>query len=381
MKKCIIISDSFKGSLSSSEICSIAEASMARFFPECVLCKVPVADGGEGTTACFQEACGGELVRLTVQGPFGDPVEAAYLRLPGGQAVIEMASAAGLPLVGSHKDPRKASTYGVGQLIRHAVEQGSRKILLGLGGSCTNDGGCGCAAALGVRFLDQDGRSFVPVGETLADIQSIDLSGTAFLRDVRLTAMCDIDNPMHGPNGAAYVYGPQKGADPETAAFLDRQLAALDETIRRELGRRVAEIPGAGAAGAFGAGMVAFFQAELRPGIEAVLDLVGFDDMLEDCDMVFTGEGRLDSQSVRGKVLSGVGRRAQRHGVPVIAIVGGVVEDAEAVCESGLGISAVFTTNRQAVSFEESRHASRQNYGYTFDNILRLIRLAQRAGH
>lgn len=380
MKKCIIISDSFKGSLSSSEICSIAEASMARFFPECTLCKVPVADGGEGTVACFREACGGELVTVTVRGPFGEPIDASYLQLPGGQAAIEMAAAAGLPLVGDRKDPRKASTYGVGQLIRHAVEHGSLKILLGLGGSCTNDGGCGCAAALGVRFLDQDGLPFVPVGETLADIQSIDLSGTAFLQDVQLTAMCDIDNPMHGPTGAAFVFAPQKGADPETAAFLDRQLMALDETIRRELGRRVADIPGAGAAGAFGAGMVAFFQAELRPGIEAVLDLVGFDDMLEGCDMVFTGEGRLDSQSVRGKVLSGVGRRAQRHGVPVVAIVGGVTQDTEAICESGLGISAVFTTNRQAVSFEESRHASRQNYRYTFDNILRLIRLAQQTG-
>ena len=382
MKKCIIISDSFKGTLSSSEICAIAEEAVSRFFPECTLCKVPVADGGEGTVACFQEACGGELVRLTVQGPFGEPVEAAYLQLPGGQAVVEMAAAAGLPLVGDRKDPRKASTYGVGQLIRHAAEQGNRKILLGLGGSCTNDGGCGCAAALGVRFLDQDGQSFIPVGETLADICSIDLSGTSYLRDVQLTAMCDIDNPMHGPTGAAYVFGPQKGADPETVAFLDIQLAALDETIRRELGRQVADIPGAGAAGAFGAGMVAFFQAQLRPGIEAVLDLVGFDDMLEGCDMVFTGEGRLDSQSLRGKVLSGVGKRARAHGVPVVAIVGGVTPDTEDVCDcQDAIISAIFTINRQAMDFEKSKGSSHQNYQRTFENILRLIQLAQHLAH
>ena len=382
MKKCIIISDSFKGTLSSSEICAIAEEAVGRFFPECTLCKVPVADGGEGTVACFQEACGGELVRLTVQGPFGEPVEAAYLQLPGGQAVVEMAAAAGLPLVGDRKDPRKASTYGVGQLIRHAAEQGNRKILLGLGGSCTNDGGCGCAAALGVRFLDQDGQSFVPVGETLADICSIDLSGTSYLRDVQLTAMCDIDNPMHGPTGAAYVFGPQKGADPETVAFLDSQLVSLDETIRRELGRQVADIPGAGAAGAFGAGMVAFFQAQLRPGIEAVLDLVGFDDMLEGCDMVFTGEGRLDSQSLRGKVLSGVGKRARAHGVPVVAIVGGVTPDTEDVCDcQDAIISAIFTINRQAMDFEKSKGSSHQNYQRTFENILRLIQLAQRLEH
>ena len=382
MKKCIIISDSFKGTLSSSEICAIAEEAVSRFFPECTLCKVPVADGGEGTVACFQEACGGELVRLTVQGPFGEPVEAAYLQLPGGQAVVEMAAAAGLPLVGDRKDPRKASTYGVGQLIRHAAEQGNRKILLGLGGSCTNDGGCGCAAALGVRFLDQDGQSFVPVGETLADICSIDLSGTSYLRDVQLTAMCDIDNPMHGPTGAAYVFGPQKGADPETVAFLDSQLVSLDETIRRELGRQVADIPGAGAAGAFGAGMVAFFQAQLRPGIEAVLDLVGFDDMLEGCDMVFTGEGRLDSQSLRGKVLSGVGKRARAHGVPVVAIVGGVTPDTEDVCDcQDAIISAIFTINRQAMDFEKSKGSSHQNYQRTFENILRLIQLAQHLAH
>ena len=382
MKKCIIISDSFKGTLSSSEICAIAEEAVSRFFPDCTLCKVPVADGGEGTVACFQEACGGELVRLTVQGPFGEPVEAAYLQLPGGQAVVEMAAAAGLPLVGDRKDPRKASTYGVGQLIRHAAEQGNRKILLGLGGSCTNDGGCGCAAALGVRFLDQDGQSFVPVGETLADICSIDLSGTSYLRDVQLTAMCDIDNPMHGPTGAAYVFGPQKGADPETVAFLNSQLASLDETIRRELGRQVADIPGAGAAGAFGAGMVAFFQAQLRPGIEAVLDLVGFDDMLEGCDMVFTGEGRLDSQSLRGKVLSGVGKRARTHGVPVVAIVGGVTPDTEDVCDcQDAIISAIFTINRQAMDFEKSKGSSHQNYQRTFENILRLIQLAQRLAH
>ena len=382
MKKCIIISDSFKGTLSSSEICAIAEEAVSRFFPECTLCKVPVADGGEGTVACFQEACGGELVRLTVQGPFGEPVEAAYLPLPGGPGVVDGAAAAGLPLVGDRKGPRKASTYGVGQLIRHAAEQGNRKILLGLGGSCTNDGGCGCAAALGVRFLDQDGQSFIPVGETLADICSIDLSVTSYLRDVQLTAMCDIDNPMHGPTGAAYVFGPQKGADPETVAFLDSQLVSLDETIRRELGRQVADIPGAGAAGAFGAGMVAFFQAQLRPGIEAVLDLVGFDDMLEGCDMVFTGEGRLDSQSLRGKVLSGVGKRARAHGVPVVAIVGGVTPDTEDVCDcQDAIISAIFTINRQAMDFEKSKGSSHQNYQRTFENILRLIQLAQRLAH
>ena len=377
MKKCIVVSDSFKGTLSSSEICSIAEGGIARFFPGCAVVKVPVADGGEGTVACFQEACGGQLVTVSVSDPFGEPIDAAYLQLPDGQAVIEMAAAAGLPLVDGRKDPRKASTYGVGQLVRHAIQQGNKKILLGLGGSCTNDGGCGCAAALGVRFLNQNGDSFIPVGETLADIQKIDLSDSIVPDDVQLTAMCDIDNPMHGPTGAAYVFGPQKGADAEMVRFLDQQLISLDQTIQRELGLQVADIPGSGAAGAFGAGMIAFFRASLQPGIEAVLDLVDFDHLLDGCDLVISGEGRLDSQSIRGKVLSGVGKRAKQHQVPVIAIVGGVTQDAEAVCDSNLGISAVFTTNRQAISFEESRKDSHQNYEYTFYNILRLIQLSQ----
>ena len=177
MKKCVVISDSFKGSLSSEEICEIAKQSFGKIFPACQLTAIPVADGGEGTAACFHEVCGGREVRVTVQGPYGQDMETAYLQLDGGRAVIEMASCAGLPLVSGCKDPCAASTYGVGQQIRHAVQQGNRQILLGLGGSCTNDGGCGCAAALGVRFLDGEGRSFIPVGGTLERIEHIDVSG------------------------------------------------------------------------------------------------------------------------------------------------------------------------------------------------------------
>ena len=188
MKKCIVISDSFKGTLSSKEICDIAEKNLKEFFPDCALVKVPVADGGEGTVACFYEACGGELITVPVQGPYGEPVEATYLRLKSGEAVVEMAAAAGLPQVGDRKNPCRTSTYGVGQLIRHAAEHGAREILLGLGGSCTNDGGCGCAAALGVRFCDTDGNVFVPVGETLSRIAKIECSGAeALLRDVKIT--------------------------------------------------------------------------------------------------------------------------------------------------------------------------------------------------
>ena len=376
MKKCIVISDSFKGSLSSGEICDIARACFAEVLPDCELTAIPVADGGEGTVDCFHQVCGGELVPVTVQDPFGQDMEAAYLRLDGGRAVIEMASSAGLPLVGDRRDPRITSTYGVGQQIRHAVEQGSTQILLGLGGSCTNDGGCGCAAALGVRFLDRAGQAFVPTGGTLDQIAHIDVSGARqLLQTVKLTAMCDIDNPMHGPTGASYIFGPQKGADPAMVEFLDGQLKALDAVIQRELHRAVADVPGAGAAGAFGAGILAFLDGTLCPGIEAVLDLVDFDGKLKDCDLVITGEGRFDSQSIRGKVVSGVSRRAKRQGVPVAVIAGSVAEDMESVsADPDSGVTAAFSINRQAMDYSESRPFSRRNYRYTLENLLRLMK-------
>ena len=376
MKKCIVISDSFKGSLSSGEICDIARACFAEALPDCELTAIPVADGGEGTVDCFHQVCGGELVPVTVQGPFGQDMEAAYLRLDSGRAVIEMASSAGLPLVGDRRDPRVTSTYGVGQQIRHAVEQGSTQILLGLGGSCTNDGGCGCAAALGVRFLDRAGQAFVPTGGTLDQIAHIDVSGARqLLQNVKLTAMCDIDNPMHGPAGAAYIFGPQKGADPAMVEFLDGQLKALDAVIQRELHRTVADVPGAGAAGAFGAGILAFLDGTLCPGIEAVLDLVDFDEKLKDCGLVITGEGRFDSQSIRGKVVSGISRRAKQQGVPVAVIAGSVAEEVESVsADPDSGITAVFSINRQAMDYSASRPFSRRNYRYTLENLLRLMK-------
>lgn len=290
-----------------------------------------------------------------------------------------MASAAGLPQVEDRKDPCKTTTYGVGQLIRHAVEAGNQNILLGLGGSCTNDGGCGCAAALGVQFLRADGSDFVPVGGTLSEVADIDTKeAEKLLAGVSLTAMCDIDNPLYGPTGAAYVFAPKKGADEATVVFLDGQLRALAGVIEAKLGRSVAALPGAGAAGGLGAGMVAFLGAQLRPGIEAVLDLVRFDARLDGCDLVLTGEGRLDTQSVRGKVISGVAKHAKEKSVPVVAIVGGVLPEVEDLCDDpALGLTAVFSINRQAMDFAQSRYASRENYTYTLNSILRLLRAAE----
>ena len=234
MKKCIVISDSFKGSLSSIEIGRIAEKSIREHFPDCEVLSVPAADGGEGTVDCFMEALGGERIVEPVTGPLGEPVNASYAVI-GDRAVIEMAAAAGLPLVGDRKNPAVTTTYGVGQQIKSAIERGVREIILGLGGSATNDAGCGCAAALGVKFYDADGKSFIPVGGTLKDIAKIDVSECKkLLAGVKITAMCDIDNPLCGETGAAYVFGPQKGADAEMVKMLDAGLSHLADSIERE---------------------------------------------------------------------------------------------------------------------------------------------------
>jgi glycerate kinase len=376
MKKCVVISDSFKGTLSSLEICAIARESVPRFFPDCQVVALPVADGGEGTVDCFVEAIGAERVGVEVSGPLGEKVQAAYAR-KGKQAVVEMAAAAGLPLAGPGNDPERATTFGVGQLIRHAVENGCTEILLGLGGSATNDGGCGCAAALGARFYDRQGRVFVPVGGTLDQIVQIDLTEVHRLLDgVRLTVMCDVKSPLYGPHGAAYVFAPQKGADREMVARLDDQLRAFDRTLQRQLGRSVAQIPGAGAAGGMGGGCVALLGAQLKPGIEAVLDLVDFDRHLEGADLVITGEGRLDSQSLQGKVVSGVAERTRAGGVPLVAIVGGIAEGAEAAYD--LGVTAIFGIDREAVALDQAAPKTRENYRRTLEDILRLIRALER---
>ena len=369
MRKIIVVSDSFKGTLSSSQIVAIAKDLIPACFPGCQVIGMPVAEGGEGTVDCFLEAIGGEKITVPVTGPWGEPIKGFYARI-GETAVVEMAAAAALPMVCDRKDPSRTTTWGVGELIRHAVEQGAKKIILGLGGSATNDGGCGCAAALGVRFLNSEGAAFTPVGATLKDIAALDCSeADALLRNVTVEVMCDIDNPLCGARGAAAVFAPQKGADAAMVAQLDAGLAHLAAVVQNQLGLSVAELPGAGAAGGFGAGAVAFLHAVLRPGIEVVLDFVGFDRQLDGCDLVITGEGRIDGQSMGGKVPIGVSRRAKKHGVPVIAIVGVVADDAEAVYDEG--ITAVFNTNRAALPFAEIKDRGETDYRRTLDDVLR----------
>lgn len=374
MRKYVVIPDSFKGCLSSGEICDIIAREIRRRDPEARVCALPVADGGEGTVDAFLGALGGEKVAVPCRDPYGRPLTAHYGLFPDGKtAVIEMAAAAGLPLVGEDRRVADTTTYGVGQLIAHALKRGAERIILGLGGSATNDGGCGAAAALGVEFLDAEGKAFVPVGGTLRRIAHIRVDGLLpALRQAEVIAMCDIDNPLCGESGAAAVFAPQKGADAATVRMLDEGLAHLAAVIEKDLGRSLLTLPGGGAAGGFGAGSVAFLGARLQMGIEAVLDLTDFDRLAADAYLVITGEGRLDSQSLRGKVVVGVARRARALGVPVVALVGSSETDIAAAYDAG--VTAVFPINPAPTTLSEALAHARTHLAFTAENVLRFAR-------
>ena len=373
MEKILLVPDSFKGTLSSRQVCQVMAGQLRRFFPQAQVKSIPVADGGEGSVEAFLAAAGGERRMLTVTGPFGEPVEAFYGILGDGRtAVIEMAACAGLPLAEGRLNPERATTYGVGELLLAAKEAGCTKAILGLGGSCTNDGGAGAAAALGAKFTRADGAAFVPSGGTLGEIAALDVSPVAqALQGMELTAMCDIDNPLYGEAGAAAVFAPQKGADAAMVARLDAGLRHLGQVSARCLGRDFSHLPGTGAAGGLGFGMAAFCGAQLRMGIDAVLDAVGFDSLLPGTDVVFTGEGKIDSQSARGKVVSGVAARCRKAGVPVVAVVGQIGQGFEEMYQQGL--TAVFSINRAAQPFAESRFHAGENLALTMENIARLL--------
>lgn len=376
MKKCVIIPDSFKGTLSSIEICEIIGTKVKEFYPECEIIKIPIADGGEGTVDCFLYFLGAKKVEVRVTGPYHEPLDCYYARKDN-TAIIEMAQAAGLPLVEKRKNPAITTTYGVGQIIRHAVKNGCTEIVIGLGGSCTNDAGAGAASALGVKFYDKGGKAFLPTGNTLSQIKKIDINDARkLLKNCSITAMCDIDNPMYGENGAACVFAPQKGADAEMVAQLDQNLRDLSGTITDNLGMDVSRLSGAGAAGAMGAGIVAFLGGSLKSGINTVLDLIHFEELIENADMIFTGEGKIDSQSLRGKAVIGISERAAKKNVPVVAVVGSIGEDAEKSYDKG--VSAIFSINRSPVDFEISRYQSKENLSATIDSILRLCNICQR---
>ena len=369
MKKILLIPDSFKGTMSSLEICGIMEAGIHRHYPEAEVVSIPVADGGEGSVDAFLQALGGEKVTVKAQDPYGQEIDSFYGILPDGTAVIEMAAAAGLPLVGENRHAEKTTTYGVGQLIKDALRNKCKKLIVGLGGSATNEGGCGAAAALGVRFINKHHESFVPVGETLKDITAIDMTGLdPLLKQVPIITMCDIDNPLCGPHGASAVFGPQKGADAECVEMLDNGLHHMADIIRRDLEKDVLLLPGSGAAGGMGGGMAAFFDSRLQPGIETVLDTVHFNKLLESADLVISGEGKIDTQSLRGKVVIGVARRAKQSHVPLIAVVGDIGGDIQKAYDEG--VTGIFSINRVALPYEQLKLRAKEDLRLTVENIM-----------
>jgi glycerate kinase len=362
--------------MSSFEVCSIMEEVIRRYHPDAEICSVPVADGGEGSVDSFLAAAGGEKITIPVKGPHMEDIDGFYGIIDGGKtAVIEMAACAGLPLARNRLRPDLTTTYGVGMLIAAAARQGCEKIIVGLGGSATNDFGAGAAAAAGIRFLDSEGKPFVPVGGTLSQVVHIDPSGLLpEIKKAKIITICDIDNPLYGKTGAAYIFGPQKGADPGMVEMLDNQLRSLSKTVSRDLGADISELPGAGAAGGMGGGMKAFFGSTLEMGIEVVLDAVKFDELIKDADIIFTGEGKLDSQSLRGKAVVGIGRRAKRRQIPVIAVAGVIGDQIEDIYTEG--ISAIFATNWTARPFtEQPRSLWKRDLAVTMDNLMRLMAL------
>lgn len=377
MAKYVLIPDSFKGTLSSEDICRIASEEILRLEPEAEICAIPVADGGEGTVDAFLAAVGGTRAEVPCTGPCGQEVMGFYGLLPDGTAVVEMAAAAGLPLAGACRDPEKTTTYGVGQLMAHALSRGAKQLVLGLGGSATNDGGCGAAAALGAEFLDAEGRAFVPTGGTLTQIAHIRMKGLReTLAGAEVTVMCDIDNPLCGPAGAAAVFGPQKGADAAMVARMDAGLHHLAEMLEKDVGMEVLTLAGGGSAGGFGAGAAAFFGGQLRMGIDVVLDLTGFDWKCRGASLVITGEGHLDSQSLRGKTVVGVARRARALGVPAAALVGGCETALDAVYAEG--VSGVFPIHPALCTWPQAAARTEEDLRFTMGNLLRFMAALRR---
>ena len=335
----VVAPDSFKGSVSALGVAEAMARGIHRVFPAADVRKIPIADGGEGTVEALVSATGGRIRAIEVTGPLGERVTAHWGVLGDGKtAVIEMAAASGLPLVGAdQRDPCRATTFGTGELIHAALDVGLRKIIIGIGGSATNDGGAGMAQALGARFLDANGDELPDGGAALARLQRIDLAGLdARLSEAEIIVACDVDNPLCGPRGASAVFGPQKGATPATVEVLDSALSHFARCAKTATGRDVAERPGAGAAGGLGAGLLFFTNARLRPGVEIVLEAVGFADVVRDADFVITGEGRTDFQTAFGKAPVGVAKVAKQFGVPVFCLSGGLGEGADDVLAHGI---------------------------------------------
>ncbi len=374
--KIAIVCDSFKESLAPLEVAAEIKAGFSRVFPHADYLCLPMADGGEGTVEALVQGTGGELVHCSVTGPLGTPVQAFFgISGDGRTAIIEMAAAAGLPLLNvEERDPLRTTTYGVGQLVLAALERGCSHVILGLGGSATNDGGAGFAQALGARFLDRAGQELPPGGAALARLERIDLSGMdERLSSLTLEGACDVTSPLTGPQGASHVFGPQKGANQEDVVRLDEALTHYAHILSEQCGKDIATVPGAGAAGGLGAGLLAFTGARLRPGVEIVSDQLRLAERFADVDLVITGEGRMDGQSAQGKAPMGVAQMAKAQGKPVIAIVGSTGDGVDKMYQ--VGIDAFFDTVPRPEALSDVLAQARENIRRTARNVAATLKM------
>lgn len=377
--KVVIAIDSLKGSLTSMEAGRAIREGVLNVLPEAQVIVKPLADGGEGTTEALVEGLGGEMVFADVHGPLETPVKAGYgIIRDTGTAIMEMAAAAGIILVGKDKRPLEATTYGVGEMIKDAIRNGCRNFIIGIGGSATNDGGIGMLTALGYEFLDGEGKPAGIGAGALANVASVRTENVIpELKECSFKVACDVTNPLCGTNGATYIYGPQKGVTDAMREELDAALAHYADVTRAYIGTDFAESEGAGAAGGLGFAFLSYLKADLQPGIELVLDAVEMEKAMEGADLVFTGEGRLDYQTAMGKAPVGIAKLAKRYGAKVIALAGAVIEGAEKCNENG--IDAYFPIIRKIITLDEAMvpETARQNMVKTTEQVVRLVRAVQ----
>ena len=376
--KFLFASDSFKGTLSSRQTAELLVQAAQEIFPGCECESVEVADGGEGTTDAVVAATGGRRVEVSAHGPLWEERTAFYGKLDEKRAVMEMASASGLPLVPEEqRNPWETTSYGTGEMIRDALDRGLRDISIAIGGSATNDGGMGCARALGVRFLDKTGKELSGCGKDLARVHRIDMSGLdTRVRECVFTVMCDVTNPLCGEQGATYTFGKQKGGTPEILKELEAGMQNYREILKQQFGVDMDTVAGAGAAGGLGAALMVFLDGSLKSGIETVLDLVGFDERLEGVSLVVTGEGAADWQSVYGKVMQGVGVRCKAKGIPAAAIVGSIGRGAEDIFD--YGIDSIITTVNRPMPLSEALDRAGELYLSAARRLFRMLRAGQK---
>lgn len=374
----LFASDSFKGTLSSRQTAELLVQAAQEIFPGCECESVEVADGGEGTTDAVVAATGGRRVEVSAHGPLWEERTAFYGKLDEKRAVMEMASASGLPLVPEEqRNPWETTSYGTGEMIRDALDRGLRDISIAIGGSATNDGGMGCARALGVRFLDKTGKELSGCGKDLARVHRIDMSGLdTRVRECVFTVMCDVTNPLCGEQGATYTFGKQKGGTPEILKELEAGMQNYREILKQQFGVDMDTVAGAGAAGGLGAALMVFLDGSLKSGIETVLDLVGFDERLEGVSLVVTGEGAADWQSVYGKVMQGVGVRCKAKGIPAAAIVGSIGRGAEDIFD--YGIDSIITTVNRPMPLSEALDRAGELYLSAARRLFRMLRAGQK---